>query len=217
MDLLDIEPVFASPHFLLRPVEEKDAADLLRCYSDEEAVARMNADNCTSTFLLKTMEEMTDCIRFWQSDGEQTQYIRFAVVDRGDDRAVGSCELFPREKLGPLKKVGIVRLDLMTAYETEEVLTELFSLLHREFYETVRYLTIKAPAAATLRRELLRVWGYSPVRNRHILPFEGYWIRAERTMSLSYGCGGLSCALCQLEGCEGCQMEEGLCGGSEPG
>ena len=58
MEVFDIEPVFASARFLLRPVEESDAADLLRCYSDEETVERMNADNCTGTFLLKTTEEM---------------------------------------------------------------------------------------------------------------------------------------------------------------
>ena len=217
MDFTETELIFESAHFLLRPVEESDAADLLRCYSDEEAVARMNADNCTSTFLLKTMEEMSDCIRFWQRDGKQTRYIRFAVVDKADNRSIGTCEFFPREKLGPLKKVGIVRLDLMSAYETEGVLSELFSLFHREFYSKVCYLMTKAPAAATLRRELLRIWGYAAVKGRRILPFDGYWFRAERTMSLPYGCGGLSCALCEIEGCPGCQMEEGLCGGSETG
>lgn len=216
MEIFDIEPVFESAHFLLRPVELADAADLLRCYSDEEAVARMNADNCTSTFLLKTPEEMTECIRFWRSGGQRAQYIRFAVVDKGDGRAVGTCELFPREKLGPLKNVGLIRLDLMSDYEAEEPLRELFSLFHREFYGSLRYLMTKAPAAAAIRRELLRAWGYAAVKSRKVLPFDGYWFRAERTQSLPYGCGGLACALCEVEDCPGCQMEDGLCGGSEP-
>lgn len=217
MDLSETELMFESAHFLLRPAEETDAADLLRCYSDEEAVARMNDDNCTNTFLLKTVEEMIACIRFWQSDGERSQYIRFAVVDKADDRAVGTCELFPREKIGPLKNVGLIRLDLMTDYETKEVLSELFSLFHREFYGQLQFLMTKAPATATLRRELFRIWGYAAVKNRSVLPFDEYWFRAERTMSLPYGCGGLACALCEIEGCPGCQMEEGLCGGSETG
>lgn len=216
MDVFEDDTLFESEHFLLRPVELTDAADLLRCYGDEEAVARMNADNCTSAFLLKSLPEMADCIRFWRSDGERAQYIRFAVVDKADGRAVGTCELFPREKLGPLKRVGLLRVDLMSAYETEEALNELFGLFHREFYEQLRYLMTKAPAAATLRRELLRAWGYAAVRSKKVIPFDGYWFRARRAQNLPYGCGGLACVLCEIEDCPGCQMEDGFCGGSEP-
>lgn len=211
----DFETEFISEHFLLRPVEVSDAPNLLRCYSDEEAVERMNADNCTSTFLFRSLSEMEECIRFWQEDGKRTGYIRYAVVDRVDERAVGTCELFPREQLGSLKNVGLLRLDLMSAYETEEVLTELFALFHREFYGPLRYLMTKAPAAATLRRDLLRNWGYAAVKSRRVIPFDGYWFQAERAMSLPYGCGGLACALCEIEDCPGCQLDEGLCGGAE--
>lgn len=213
MELFDKNLFLQSEHFLLRPVKLTDAADLLRCYSDRDAVALMNTDSCSSRFLLQTPEEMTDCIRFWLRNGKETGYVRLTILDQRDGRAVGSCELLPRERLGPLKQVGLLRLDLMAAYETEEVLTELFGLFHRSFYEPLQYLMFKTPAAASLRRELLRIWGYAAIRNRRRLPFDGYWFRAARTLSLPYGCGGIACVLCGIEDCPECRMEEdGSCG-----
>ena len=75
-------PVYSSDHFLLRLVEEGDAEDLLRCYSDASAVRLMNADNCTSDFHYETLDEMNDCIQGWLGAYRTSvSFIRFSIID----------------------------------------------------------------------------------------------------------------------------------------
>ena len=45
-------PVYETTSFTLRLVKLEDARSLLACYSDKKAILKMNADSCTSDFLL---------------------------------------------------------------------------------------------------------------------------------------------------------------------
>lgn len=118
-------PVYLTPRFLLRKVELSDAAALLDCYADLEAVSRMNADNCTSDFHMTTLEEMTDCIRFWLDEYRRGMYVRFAVADRAQDRVIGTVEIFGGER-------GVLRIDLPTDSEDRQTLGELIELAVRD-------------------------------------------------------------------------------------
>lgn len=82
-------PVYETKHFTLRLVKMEDAEDLLRCYGDRKAVARMNADNCGTDFYFGSLDEMKEYISFWLREYAQGAYVRFAVVDKETGRAVG--------------------------------------------------------------------------------------------------------------------------------
>ena len=58
-------PVFEGERFKLRLVEKSDAKDLLKVYSDEQAVYLFNGDNCDGDdFHYTTLERMQKAVDF---------------------------------------------------------------------------------------------------------------------------------------------------------
>ncbi len=51
IDVYEQIPVIESEKFLLREIEDADAEDLLKVYSDKDAVPLFNSDNCENDFL----------------------------------------------------------------------------------------------------------------------------------------------------------------------
>ncbi len=64
-------PKYESEYFTFRFVEKDDAVDLLDCYSDPKSAPIFNSDNCTSDFIFKTVEEVSEAIRYWTYDYKQ--------------------------------------------------------------------------------------------------------------------------------------------------
>lgn len=50
IDVYEQIPVMESDKFLLREIEAADAEDLLKVYSDKDAVPLFNSDNCVNDF-----------------------------------------------------------------------------------------------------------------------------------------------------------------------
>ena len=50
IDVYEQIPVMKSEKFLLREIEDGDAEDLLKVYSDKDAVPLFNSDNCVNGF-----------------------------------------------------------------------------------------------------------------------------------------------------------------------
>ena len=115
-------PNYATERFLLRPVRMEDARALLACYSDPQAVANMNADNCANDFYCATLAQMQAQIRFWMDERAAGRYVRYAVADRALGDAVGTMEIFGGE-------TGVLRIDLPVRYENESVMRELIGLV----------------------------------------------------------------------------------------
>lgn len=166
-------PVYASDRFLLRLVQEGDAEDLLQCYSDESVVRLMNADNCTSNFHYRTLDEMNDCIQDWLGSYERGVYIRFSIVDTQSSKAVGTIEMFDKNK-----SLGILRLDLCSSYEKQESILELIRLSVVNFYDVfgVKQIAIKAIPAAEERVSALRAYGFVPAERSINGPHGDYYI-----------------------------------------
>lgn len=59
-------PVMESDRFLLREIA--DAEDLLKVYSDKDAVPLFNSDNCANDFYFVSIEEMKDTMAFWKRE-----------------------------------------------------------------------------------------------------------------------------------------------------
>lgn len=143
---------YETAHFILRPVTQDDAPALLKCYSDPAAVALMNDDNCSRGFLCQTLEDLQAYIRIWQSE----DYARPVVLDKQSGEAVGTLEIFGGE-------TGVLRVDLRTDYEREDVLRELYQLALEKLMEDfpMGALVTKAVPAAAARRKVLGELGFS--------------------------------------------------------
>lgn len=170
----DTCPTYTTDHFLLRPVEEGDAEDLLRCYSDPSAVRLMNADNCDTDFRFEALGVMRDYIKGWLAAYGESLFIRFAVIDSQRGKAIGTIEMF--DKTG---KIGILRLDLCSAYEKQPYLLELLRLSVENFYRAfgVQEIATKAIPAARERIAALRAYGFMPTERNVNGPHGDYYVR----------------------------------------
>lgn len=138
-------PVFENENYLLRLVKAEDAPDLLKVYSDEKAVPFFNSDNCHGDdFHYTTLERMQSAIEFWRYSYDNGYFVRWAVVDKMENSAVGTIELFRREEDADdggkrtgdyFTGSGILRLDLRSDCERAEAAEEILSLILPDAFE----------------------------------------------------------------------------------
>ncbi len=164
MDVYAACPTNCTEHFTLRLVRESDAPDLFACYHDKAAVDRMNDDNCDFGFYADTPEQMADMIAYWLRHYAWRSFIRFAIVDRVTNAAVGTVEGFGGE-------VGVLRLDIASEYEQTDLLSELLNFAQQCFgaYFDNRELVTKAIPAIGERRAALAACGWT-----YIGEYRGY-------------------------------------------
>ena len=166
MDVFEACPQFSSDRFLLRQTCMDDCDDLLKVYSDLNAVPIFNSDNCTGDFYITTPEDMKNCIAFWLGEYALRYYVRWSILDCSTGRAIGTIELFNRTAQDFYNNVGLLRLDLRSDYENEESITEILSLLLPSSFALFSCDTIatKIPPCAQNRRNALCEMGfrYSP-------------------------------------------------------
>ncbi|MDR0270514.1 hypothetical protein [Paenibacillus sp.] len=91
-------PIYESEHFCVRLVEEKDAEDLLMCYSDPASAELFNTDNCHHDFICRTSSEVEGYIQYWLEEYRGKGFVRFSVIDKLDEKAVGTIEMFVRKE-----------------------------------------------------------------------------------------------------------------------
>ncbi len=88
-------PVFENENFCLRLIDTADAQDLFLVYSDEKAVPYFNSDNCNGdTFHYTLLEHMQGAIAAWQQEYSNHGFVRWTILDKKAQRAVGTIELF---------------------------------------------------------------------------------------------------------------------------
>ncbi|MCL2019187.1 MAG: GNAT family N-acetyltransferase [Oscillospiraceae bacterium] len=154
-------PAYETQNFVLRLVSENDADDLLTCYSDPKAQEFFNIDNFPIDCKFNTTDEMLKCIKYWLMEYEQEAYIRFAIIDKSTNRAVGTIEMFGM--VGKYKtEVGILRIDIASIYEKDVFLSELFRVCVENFYTLfeVEGIATKAVNNAVERVSALKKLGF---------------------------------------------------------
>lgn len=175
-------PVYETKRFIFRMVEEKDAKDLLDCYSDEAATKLFKSDNCTSNFIYKTLKEMENWIKTWIDQYHTKDYVRFSIIDKLYDKAIGTIEFFakPVDYKG-IFKLGMLRLDLAQRYENEKAIVEILDLVNDNFYDDfeVKHIITKAIPVAKQRVVALKEDGFIELENNTMVPFDSYFIRAK--------------------------------------
>ncbi len=149
---------YETENFIFRLVKESDAEELLQCYSDLAAVKIMNSDYCTSDFHYTTIDEMRDCIIAWLAAYAQKDFVRFSIIEKKIQEAVGTIELFDDNE------VGVLRVDLRSNYETRNLISEIIQMSNKHFYDEfgVKYIIIKAIPEASERLSALIENGFLP-------------------------------------------------------
>jgi len=153
-------PVYETEHFKLRLVSLTDAIDLLECYSDSKSQKLFNADNCLSDFCYYTVEEMHACIKMWIYSYKTEQFIRFAIIDSQNEKAIGTIEIFGGDAVNDY--TGVLRVDIASKYETEQYIRELLTVSNRYFHNLfpVKNIITKAIPAAGERIKALINCGF---------------------------------------------------------
>jgi len=100
-------PKFESEKFLLRFVDKDDVEDLFAVYSDKNSLPFFNSDNC---------------------DGDNFYYPTKDKMER-------TIELFNRTSEDKFNGMGVLRLDLKSEYEKEEVIKEILELIVSPTFE----------------------------------------------------------------------------------
>lgn len=164
MDVYQQCPLVSTARFTFRLIQPEDCGALYRCYHDPAAVARMNDDNCDFGFYVDTPEKMRETLGYWLDFYQKRCFVRFAVIDRQAGEAAGTIEGFGGD-------TGVLRVDLSSAYETADALTEIFSFAVRHFraYFGNEALVTKAVPLAQARRDALKAAGWT-----YIGHFRGY-------------------------------------------
>ena len=156
-------PEYESEHFRLRLVSMDDAEDLFLCYNDPEAQKIFNSDNCTSDFKFSSLEHMRAYMEGWLDAYKNRGFIRYSIIDKHINKAIGTAEIFGGERNGERTDFGVLRIDVRSEYENEEALTELLKISDLFFYDvnTEMFITKAIPEAVHRINALVKN-GYAP-------------------------------------------------------
>lgn len=158
-------PEFENTRYLLRFTRTEDCADLLKVYSDEKAVPLFNSDNCHGDdFHYTTMVRMKQAIDFWLFSYENRFFVRWTIIDKLQNEAIGTIELFHRDAEDSFTNCGLLRLDLRSDHENSVEIKEILSLIIPETYQlfSCDKIATKAVPQATERIAALEKFGFEP-------------------------------------------------------
>ena len=182
MDIYRTCPTLESETFLVRLFQEADCDDLLKVYSDKKALPFFNSDNCDGdNFYYATRERMAEAIRFWKTSYENGWFARLSVVDKSASCVIGTVEVCLRVSEDFFNQMGILRVDVRSDYEREDVLFEIFSLVTPKLAEMLgcKGVLTKAPIYAVDRIHAIQRVGFQ--KSKHLLigktgyAYDGYW------------------------------------------
>lgn len=175
-------PVLESDRFIVRLFEQEDCGDLLRVYSDKNALPFFNSDNCDGdNFYYATREKMEEVLGFWKYSYENGWFVRLSIVDKEVSGVIGTVEVCLRVSEDAFNNMGVLRVDVRSDYEQEDILFELFSLVTPRLSELLGCdgVLTKAPIYAVERLKAIERAGFA--KSEHLLEgkngyaYDGYW------------------------------------------
>ncbi|MDY0143573.1 MAG: hypothetical protein RBR97_16940 [Bacteroidales bacterium] len=164
MNIYEHCPEVRTKHFLLRLIKDDDYQTLFDCYHDQQAVSLMNDDNCDFGFYVETKDQLKETIKYWKYFYDQKCFVRFSIVDIITSNAISTIEGFVGD-------IGVLRVDLATAYEKTSYIEELLAFAKEHFYDYFGNdnIVTKAIDKASERREALVNQGF-----KYIGDYRGY-------------------------------------------
>lgn len=182
MNIYESCPMLENEKFLLRSVENEDCDDLLKVYSDKYALPFFNSDNCDGdNFYYATRERMTEALGFWDFSYKNRWFARLSIVDKTVSSVIGTVELCLRVSEDRFNNMGILRVDVRSDYEREDMLYEIIALIAPHISEMLGCdgILTKAPIYAVERIKALQKVGFT--KSEHLLTgktgyaYDGYW------------------------------------------
>ncbi len=169
---------------MLRKTDLSDTAELQKVYSDKNALPFFNSDNCNGdNFYYPTEERMTEAIKFWNEAYANKWFARLSVIDVKTNTVIGTVEGCLRVSEDAFNGCGVLRLDVGSEYEKEDILSEIFSLILKHFYDLLGCASIitKIPVYAIEREAAARKNGFVKSNDLLISSHDGnayncYWI-----------------------------------------
>lgn len=157
-------PAFEGGNYLLRLVEPADTSELLTVYSDKKAVPLFNSDNCHGDdFHYTTLERMQSAMDFWTEAYSKKWFVRWAIVDKKTQKAIGPIELFNRQAEDYFNDCGLLRLDLRSDHEHTAAIHEILSLIVPPTYDLFhcQMIATKVIPSADQRKEAVEKLGFA--------------------------------------------------------
>ena len=173
-------PVYETEHFIIRKLKREDAEALFSCYSDSDAARFFNGDCCEDDFYYTDLEKFKGCVEFWLERYEVQDFVRWSIFEKATDYLIGTIEICPSLKYAADgKRMGILRIDLKSEYERQEVLNELMSILIEHAYDDfqVSSLLMKIQKDAEERKTLVKTYQFVTAKDECNISFEDYYIR----------------------------------------
>ena len=182
MNIYETCPTLESDRYILRLFKDDDCDDLLTVYSEKNALPLFNSDNCDGdNFYYSTIERMADAIGFWHMAYENGWFVRLSIVDKAKTSVIGTVELCTRVSDDEFNNMGILRVDVRSDFEEENVLFDIFSLITPKIDEMLgcKGVLTKAPIYAVERINAIQRVGF--IKSEHMLigksgyAYDGYW------------------------------------------
>ena len=182
MNIYETCPILENEKFLLRLVENEDCDDLLSVYSDKNALPFFNSDNCDGdNFYYATRERMAEALDCWDLSYNNGWFVRLAIIDKTAANVIGTIELCLRVSEDDFHNMGILRVDVRSDYEKEELLYDIVTLITPHLSEMLgcKGIITKVPIYAVERIKAVQKAGF--IKSEHLLigktgyAYDGYW------------------------------------------
>lgn len=176
-------PVLESEKFTLRLFQETDCDDLLKVYSDKNALPFFNSDNCDGdNFYYATRKRMEEALAFWKMSYENGWFARLSIIDKTSSIVIGTVELCLRVSDDVYHNKGILRIDVKSDYEKEDALYDITALITPHLSELLGCdgIITKVPIYAVEREKAMQRAGFTKSEEYLIgkngFAYDGYWI-----------------------------------------
>lgn len=176
-------PVYETDNLKFVMVKEEDAEELFQCYADPITVSHMNNDNCGSDWNVSTIENVKKGISGWVKEFDEKFYIRWSVTHKKTRRIIGTIEIAPIPNttrfLDGVCEIGILRVDIISTFESEELLTEIFKMVTGNFYIDfdIKNIVTKARKGDIVRVLALKHNKFNTYEERNIIKYSDYYIK----------------------------------------
>ena len=169
-DVYEKWPDIETDIVLLRFACQEDSVQLLKIYSDKNALPFFNSDNCHGdNFYYPTKEKMDSAIDFWQDSYQKKWFVRWVIVDKASANIIGSVVLFHRSADDDFNGVGVLRIDLGSDYEKASVIKNVLDAIVPSTYEMFdcEEIISKVPIYAVERIEAFSDYGFEKSDKRN--------------------------------------------------
>lgn len=171
VDVYENCPEYENESYILRMVTKEDKEDLLKVYSDEKAVPLFNGDNCGGDdFYYTTENRMEQAIEYWLWEYNRRGFVRWTVISKATNEAIGTIELFHRDSADYFTNCGLLRLDIRSDYEISNEIIKILRLIIEPAYTLFHCdkIATKAIVSATERISALKNLGFKPSEEKLI-------------------------------------------------